>query len=139
MDTPRKWQVASVATAVASMSLGGLLLARPTSEAVAPIELDGIVDGRELSLASPTDEGGSIMREGRDDHRIVTPAAPSSIAEVAPPPAPEDATGPTTGSTSTAPSRSSIDADDSGSPDNEADDIDSPDDSGSPDDSIDSP
>ena len=53
MDTPRKWQIASVATAVASMGIGGLMLARPTSEAVASIDLDPITDRRELNVASP--------------------------------------------------------------------------------------
>lgn len=134
MDAPRRWQVASVATAIASMSLGGLLLARPTSQAVAPIELDVIVDGRELSVASPTDDVGSIATD--DDHLIVTPDVPSSLAEVDTRPATPDPTEPTEvpdDFDSPDGTRPTVDVDSD-------DDVDSPDDD-SPDDvgSIDSP
>lgn len=39
MDTPQRWQVGSVATAIAGLSIGALLLGRPSTEPVAPIEL----------------------------------------------------------------------------------------------------
>lgn len=135
MDAPRRWQVASVATAVASMSLGGLLLARPSSEAVAPIELDAVVDGRELSVASPTDAVGT---GDADDPRIVTPEVPSSIAEMQAPPTPPEppetpeTTEPTSPAEADSPDDDVEDADDADETDDEAD---SPDEA----DSIDSP
>lgn len=74
MDTPRKWQVASLATAVASISIGGLLLARPSSEAVASIDLELVTDSRDLSIASP---GSSAVSPAvsLDAPQIVSPEA----------------------------------------------------------------
>ncbi|MFA9430844.1 hypothetical protein [Egicoccus sp. AB-alg2] len=40
MDTPRRWQVASVVTAAASIGAGALALHRPSAEAIEPIDLD---------------------------------------------------------------------------------------------------
>lgn len=42
MDTPRRWQLASTATAVAGLSVGALLLGRPVSDRVEPIDLDQV-------------------------------------------------------------------------------------------------
>lgn len=42
MDTPRRWQVASLATAVASLGFGAAVLARPVVEVVPSIDLDQV-------------------------------------------------------------------------------------------------
>ncbi len=101
MDTPRKWQIASVATAVASMSIGGVMLARPTNEAVASIDLELVTDSRELSLASPG--SSTVPADGSTDAlQIVSPEAiegPISSSAATSVDSPEPAT--TSGSTGT--------------------------------------
>ncbi len=42
MATARRWQIASLATAVAGLGLGGLLLGRSPSVEVDPIDLDAV-------------------------------------------------------------------------------------------------
>lgn len=80
MDTPRRWQVASLATAVASISLGGLMIARPTSEAVPSIDLDQVVDSRTLSVASPPETDAQKPITGQDrPATIVSPADPVDL------------------------------------------------------------
>lgn len=48
MHAPRRWQLASVATAVTGLGLGGLLGARPGVEEVRPIVLDEELSAEEL-------------------------------------------------------------------------------------------
>jgi hypothetical protein len=50
MDTPRCWQVASIATAVTSLGIGALLVGRSTTEPVAPIELEIRTAGQPTEL-----------------------------------------------------------------------------------------
>ncbi len=108
MDAPRRWQVASLATAVASISIGGLMLSRPTSEAVAPIALDRIADTRELSVASPSDtvspstSAADPIREIVTPEPIDSPVQPLSEASVA---SPDDETSNGSTTTTTQPRR----------------------------------
>jgi hypothetical protein len=58
MDTPRRWQVASLATAAAGLGIGGLLVGRHPVEAVAPIELEPPATAAfEVPPAAGSDEG----------------------------------------------------------------------------------
>lgn len=52
MDTARRWQVASLATAVAGLGLGSLLVGRSPSTEIAPIDLDLVVVSTEPDLSS---------------------------------------------------------------------------------------
>ncbi len=99
MDTPRRWQVASIATAVAGLGLGSLLVGRSPSVEVAPIDLDMAVIAaaaqrppRDLVLPDPAE---IVPPDVREDH--LTPAsAPtsSSVASADPPPSPSSRTEP---------------------------------------------
>lgn len=54
MDNPRRWQVASVATAAASIGAGVLAFNGPSAEAVAPIDLDVLTaQAHVLPVADP--------------------------------------------------------------------------------------
>jgi hypothetical protein len=53
-DTPRRWQVASLATAVTSLGIGGLLLGRP-SDPLQPIVFDVRADAGVSDLPPPLD------------------------------------------------------------------------------------
>ena len=66
MDTPRRWQVASIATAVAGLGLGSLLVGRSPSVEVAPIDLDA------ATIASTTEEP-LLDQPVPDPAEIVTP------------------------------------------------------------------
>jgi len=65
MDTPRRWQVASLATAVASLGVGGMLLGRPAVDEVAAIDLD------HLTPSSVTTDGPSVDLPVRGGPEIV--------------------------------------------------------------------
>lgn len=118
MDTARRWQVVSVATAIAGLGVGSLLVGRTPSTDIAPIDLDLVVtstagddeprllgpltgseivppvireDQLEIATASSSDRGGDPV----DNPEVIsldTPAA--SVASPAAPaptqPAPAD-------------------------------------------------
>ena len=104
MDTPQRWQVASIATAVAGLGLGSLLVGRSPSVEVAPIDLDTAMitaasDDPSFNLRLP-DPAEIVIPEIREDR--VPPAVeptPASLASPdmtepapaapAPPPAPQ--------------------------------------------------
>jgi hypothetical protein len=125
VDTPRRWQVASLATAVTSLGIGGLLLGRPSVEPLQPIVLDvrAAADAGDLPVPldpielDEDDPGPDVV-----DADVVTPQTPASLASLsspAEPPAPTSSPAPAPSSTATsspapAPSRSApAEADDS--------------------------
>lgn len=66
MDVPRRWQVASLATAVAGLGLGSLMVGRSPSVEVEPIDLDTV------AVSSPTDDP-TFRLSPPDPPEIVTP------------------------------------------------------------------
>ena len=91
MDTPRRWQVASVATAVAGLGLGSLLVGRSPSVEVAPIDLDTALvaaaeerPARDLLLPDPIEIVTPDIREDRIDPVSV----PTTTSLESPDPAP---------------------------------------------------
>jgi hypothetical protein len=66
MDAPRRWQVASLATAVAGLGLGSLMVGRSPSVAVEPIDLDTV------AVSSTSDEP-TFRLPLPDPPEIVTP------------------------------------------------------------------
>lgn len=54
MDTPRRWQVASLATAVAGLGVGGMLIGRPAVDEVDAIELEHLTPSA-VTTADPDD------------------------------------------------------------------------------------
>jgi hypothetical protein len=87
MDAARRWQIASLATAVTSLGLGGLLLSRPSVEPVAPIVLDATVE-QDLTLV-PTETEVGIVPDGPLPSiagiDVVTPQTPISLTSLASP------------------------------------------------------
>ena len=95
MDTPRRWQVASIATAVAGLGLGSLLVGRSPSVEVAPIDLDTALvtaaeqrPARDLLLPAPVE----IVIPGIREDQIDPASAPSSVASPDPAPSPPSRT-----------------------------------------------
>lgn len=78
MDTPRRWQLASTATAVAGLSVGALMLGRPVSHSVEPIDLD-----RATTVESRSGDG-DVTAES-DDREIVRPRVIEAHVSDAPP------------------------------------------------------
>jgi hypothetical protein len=66
MDAPRRWQVASLVTAVAGLGLGSLMVGRSPSVAVEPIDLDTV------AVSSASDEP-TFRLPLPDPPEIVTP------------------------------------------------------------------
>src|SRR6056297_590982 len=66
MDAPRRWQVASFATAVAGLSLGSLMVGRSPSVEVESIDLDAVA-------VSSTTEAPTFRLPVPDPSEIVTP------------------------------------------------------------------
>lgn len=86
MDTPRRWQVASLATAVTSLGIGGLLLSRPSVEPVAPIVLDASptsFDGTGDPLDLVPEVPESFRTPAVVDADVVTPQTPASLGSLA--------------------------------------------------------
>jgi hypothetical protein len=90
MDTPRRWQVASVATAVAGLGLGSLLVGRSPSVEVAPIDLDTALiaaaearPARDLLLPDPIE----IVTPGVREDRIDPVSVPTTTSVASPDPA----------------------------------------------------
>jgi hypothetical protein len=101
MDAARRWQVASLATAVTSLGVGGLLLSRPSVEPVAPIVLEAPAE-HDVTVV-PLDDGDAALDGpvpsivGVD---VVTPQTPVSLASLgSPAEAVSPAPSPTTTST----------------------------------------
>lgn len=89
MDTPRRWQVASIATAVAGLGLGSLLVGRSPSVEVAPIDLDTALvaaaeqrPARDLLLPDPVE----IVTPGIREDQLGS--APTTTSVESPDPAP---------------------------------------------------
>lgn len=105
MDTPRRLQIASLATAVTSLGIGGLLLSRPSVEPVAPIVLD-VPAERAPSLVSPPAGASEQGDDGRlraiEGAAVVTPQTPVSLTS--PPGGPAPAPRPAPSSNSSGPS-----------------------------------
>jgi hypothetical protein len=104
VDTPRRWQVASLATAVTSLGIGALIVSRPSVEPVAPIVLDvrASADGLDLDPIELDDADDAPSPEivGAD---VVTPQTPASLASIASPDGPSSTTtGPAPSPTPTA-------------------------------------
>jgi hypothetical protein len=95
VDTPRRWQVASLATAVTSLGIGGLIISRPSVEPVAPIVLDvrATTDDTDLDPIDLEDPGDVSTPEivGAD---VVTPQTPASLTSIDSPDAPSPAPSP---------------------------------------------
>jgi hypothetical protein len=95
MDAPRRWQVASIATAVASLGLGAAMLARPTVEAVPSIDLDQVATDQDAPPIRPerfsqveADPGGPLIVPPRSLGPTPSPSAsPVSAAPASPSPA----------------------------------------------------
>ena len=80
MDTPRRWQVASIATAVAGLGLGSLLVGRSPSIEVAPIDLDAVSSAtatEERSLDRPIPDPAEIVTPQVREHRIAPATDPT--------------------------------------------------------------
>jgi hypothetical protein len=92
VDTPRRWQVASLATAVTSLGIGGLLLGRPSVEPLQPIVLDVRADAGVSDLTPPLDPI-ELEEDGRGvaGADVVTPQTPASLASLS---SPEEPTAP---------------------------------------------
>ncbi len=95
MDTPRRWQVASIATAVAGLGLGSLLVGRSPSVEVAPINLDTALVAaaeqrptRDLLLPDPVE---IVTPEIREDQVDPTPTV-TSVESPDPVPSPPSRT-----------------------------------------------
>jgi hypothetical protein len=87
VDTPRRWQVASLATAVTSLGIGGLLVSRPSVEPLQPIVLDVPTTADANDLPAPLDpieldDDGGTDPIGAD---VVTPQTPASLESVSSP------------------------------------------------------
>jgi hypothetical protein len=95
VDTPRRWQVASLATAVTSLGIGGLLLSRPSVEPLQPIVLDVRADAGVRDLTAPLDPI-ELEEEGRGpdvaEADVVTPQTPASLESVSSPAEPSSST-----------------------------------------------
>jgi hypothetical protein len=96
MDTPRCWQVASIATAVTSLGVGALLVGRSTTEPVAPIELEIRTAGQPTELDRFTPDPstlGDLVPETTEPvvvlpESLVSAGSVGSPEEPVPPPAP---------------------------------------------------
>jgi hypothetical protein len=99
VDAPRRWQVASLATAVTSLGIGGLIVSRPSVEPVAPIVLDVRASADEDPAAVDLDDvDGATTPEvvapdgaGAD---VVTPETPASLTSIDSPAEPTRSTSP---------------------------------------------
>ncbi len=134
MDAPRRWQVASLATAVTGLGIGALLLGRPVTEPAAPIDLLVIDASATLDLGpdavGPDIDTPATIEIVRPGSRIVgdtagsaTAASPASTdspdgpslsgsGSTSAPPAPAPAPSPSPDSPSSVDSPSSADSDD---------------------------
>lgn len=83
MDTARRWQVVSVATAIAGLGVGSLLVGRTPSTQIGPIDLD-------LVVASTLPEE-PIVERPRSGSEIVPPLIREDQVEVPVPSSPADA------------------------------------------------
>jgi len=91
MDTPRRWQVASIATAVAGLGLGSLLVGRSPSVEVAPIDLDTALvaaaehhPARDLLLPDPVE----IVTPGIREDQVDPSSVPTTTSVESPDPPP---------------------------------------------------
>lgn len=113
MDTPRRWQVASLATAVAGLGVGGMLIGRPAVDEVEAIELEHLTpsavttaDPDERLTLRPTPEIVEADVIGASEDTATTVETAGSVAS------PEEPTGspvttPAPPSTSTTPTNTS--------------------------------
>jgi hypothetical protein len=95
VDAPRRWQVASIATAVAGLSLGGVMLGRSPSTAVPSIDLEVPADASAPTGVLEDRPGGSTELELVPPSVLEGPSAVTqdSVASPAEPPGPEDGGG----------------------------------------------
>lgn|GEM_PF-2684037 len=106
MDTPRRWQVASLVTAVAGLGLGGLMVGRSPVVEVAPIHLDAttsISPDERPSLDRPVPDTDEIVppRIREDGLTTITTGPTDSLASPAAPPASSTPAAPQGGTTTT--------------------------------------
>jgi uncharacterized membrane protein YgcG len=105
MDAARRWQIASIAGAVTSVAMGGILLARPSEVPAAPIQLTIVSNPAPGAPDVPVDPPGAEP----DGPVLVWP----DVVEVIPdgqtpssPPTPSSPDEPASGSSSTSSSSS---------------------------------
>jgi hypothetical protein len=91
MDAPRRWQVASAVTALASLGLGGMLLGRPSVESVEPIVLELL--GSQPGGGAPAGQDGSGV-DLAEDATIVPPIVLQDLPTPASTPSPEEPAAP---------------------------------------------
>jgi hypothetical protein len=90
LDTPRRWQVASLVTAAVSLGIGALSISRPSVEPVAPIVIDLVAGGyatQEPSGTSglhlvPTPAETAGAEPTVVEPTVVEPLTPASLASV---------------------------------------------------------
>jgi hypothetical protein len=129
MDAPRRWQVASLATAVAGLGLGSLMVGRSPSVEVEPIDLDAVTvsstsDEPTFRLPLPDPPEIVVPRVREDQLSPDTPltASAESPAEPTAPSGPSEVQQPAP----TAPAAPAAPADsvDSADPDDSVDEVD---------------
>lgn len=96
MDTPRRLQVASIATAVAGLGLGSLMVGRSPSIEVAPIDLD-------TALIAATTDDPSFDLPLPDPPEIVVPRIREDRVDPADDPTPDSLASPEAPAPSTPP------------------------------------
>jgi hypothetical protein len=104
LDPARRWQVASLATAAASLGIGGLLLGRPSVEPAAPIVIDVSPGALPSAGDLPMVGDGSTEPPELVGPTVVDPLPPASYtsqASIESPAAPASSPSPTATSTTT--------------------------------------